>query len=332
MDQMSRLRAIGIDRDELVWAVFDQSPDCIKVLDLRGNLEYLNPNGQKALELGSADQVLGRYLPDLWPESGRVRLEQGIRAAAAGQKDSFEAWCPTAKGTDRWWQVKLSPICDRHGRPAHILCTSRDITDWHVASEQRAATIDSLVDERVGLELAHQARNQSSVIHALARVSLGAVDGVQARERLMERVGKVLTAIDVVAQSGKSAALSTVVDRTLLNIGGEPRFSASYSGDARVSGESARIVALLLGELESNALAHGALSGAGGSIDLRVEATGDGHVDLIWNERLDNPPAADPASGTGMRLVQRLSSVLPKPADYHWSDQGMRLTFTVEAA
>lgn len=331
MDQISRLRAIGIDRDELVWAVFDQSPDCIKVLDLRGCIEYMNPNGQKALELASLDDVAGRYLPDLWPEPGRARLQQGIECAASGGKDRFDAWCPTSKGADRWWQVNLSLVRDGRGRPSHILCTSRDISASHVEAEERAADFETLIAQRVAAELAHQARNQSAVIGALARVSLGS-EGIKPRERLMERVGKVLTAIDSVAQAGKTVPVAGVVGRALGTLSDRPRFAVSPVIDVWVTGESSRIIAVILGELESNALTHGAFSGAGGSVNLRVDATEAGHIDFTWTECLDRAPAATPESGTGMRLIDRLSSVLPKPADYRWSNDGFCMTFTVEAA
>ncbi|WP_404979627.1 PAS domain-containing protein [Croceicoccus sp. BE223] len=55
------------------------------------------------------------------PEESRPLLIAAIACAAGGAKDRFKGYCPTAKGSPRWWEVSTSPICDRDRRPARLL-------------------------------------------------------------------------------------------------------------------------------------------------------------------------------------------------------------------
>ncbi|WP_066552839.1 PAS domain-containing protein [Croceicoccus bisphenolivorans] len=326
MKHLVRLRESGIDSDELVWKILDQSPDCIKVLSCSGELEYMNPNGRAAMEIDDFDDVAGLALPDLWPTESRPRLATALALAASGQKDKFEAYCPTAKGADRWWQVSVSPICNRYGRCTHILCSSRDISVSQPEHERDAGH-----DAGSATELAHRTRNQLSAINALARISLGS-DGASDRERLMERIGKVSASIDVLAQHGRAAPVGAVIEKVLDQAIGLPRFALANGADASVLGETARILAIVLGELESNALTHGALSGAGGAVELTIEGAREGHIHFSWTESLDKAPGIEPDAATGRRLIDRLSAMLPEPAQHVWSESGLRVTFAVEAA
>ena len=50
--------------------------------------------------------------------------------AVGGEVSSFQAYCPTAKGTPKWWEVTVSPVRDADGgRVVRLLSVSRDITE-----------------------------------------------------------------------------------------------------------------------------------------------------------------------------------------------------------
>jgi len=329
MEYLDKLRAKGVDDAELVWKILDQSPDCIKVLGLDGELEYMNPNGRKAMGIDDFGEVIGKKLSDMWPEESRPKLEAAICKALAGSKDQFEAYCPTLKGASRWWQVAVSPICDKHDQPTHILCTSRDITLSHeqVLRDAEAASEKSRDDAR---EQSHKVGNLLATISALARISLGP-DGVYARERLMERIGKVSAAIGAAEPGSQTVTLDAIVTASLSQIADLPRFAAPTIADARLSGEAARTTALILGELESNALRHGALSGQGGTVSLSAERRPDG-IAVTWVETLERAPTIMPGSGTGFRLVNRLSAMLPEPANFAWGTDRLVVTFTLPSS
>ena len=113
----------------LLVAILDQSPDCIKMIGLDGRLEYMNRNGQCAMEIEDFPAIAGQHWIALWPAEARQSIEQALCAAARGETAQFEGICPTAKGSPRWWEVRVSPLLSIVGLVNGFVATSRDITD-----------------------------------------------------------------------------------------------------------------------------------------------------------------------------------------------------------
>lgn len=125
------------------WA-FEQSPDCIKILDLHGGLQAMNRNGQCAMEIDDFSKVTGKLWPSLWPDDTRSKVTAAMESALAGGSGHFDAFCPTTKGTPRWWDVLVTPILGDDGKVASLLSVSRDITEAHRAVEQRLELVARL--------------------------------------------------------------------------------------------------------------------------------------------------------------------------------------------
>ena len=117
--------------DGLGRRILESGGDCLKVLDSAGHVVYLNPAGVAALELRGQDDLLNRPWLDLWDGEHREAAESAVRQAAAGERAQFEAFCRTARGSDRWWDVIVTPVVDDTGAIAHLLVVSRDITARH---------------------------------------------------------------------------------------------------------------------------------------------------------------------------------------------------------
>ncbi|MDB5948643.1 MAG: hypothetical protein JWR65_498 [Massilia sp.] len=118
------------------WA-FEQSPDCIKIMGGDGSLQAMNRNGQCAMEIDDFSAVHGGLWPTLWPESARPKLVAAMESALRGESAHFDAFCPTAKGTPKWWDVLVTPIIGSDVKVANLLAVSRDITEVHRAVEQQ---------------------------------------------------------------------------------------------------------------------------------------------------------------------------------------------------
>ncbi|AKM09682.1 PAS domain-containing protein [Croceicoccus naphthovorans] len=214
MGELRQLTALGVDYGNLVWNILDQSPDCIKVLSPLGELEYMNPNGRVAMEIDDFAQVSGQPLADLWPEESRPLLRDAIYKAALGQKSRFEAYCPTAKGNPRWWEVSVSPIRAADGRVSHVLCSSRDLS-WWKEEELRKEAADG--------RAMHRARNHLAAIGALARLSLGGDPlGKQVSARLLDRLERLTSVFDLISDRATLIPLGVIVDRSLSKMRGDP--------------------------------------------------------------------------------------------------------------
>jgi PAS domain S-box-containing protein len=115
------------------------SPDCVKLLDLDGRLEFMSDNGLALFEIDSAHDVEGRQWSSLWPAEMYDRVEQAVQDAIAGRVGRFSGVCPTAKGAIKWWDVAVSPVSDTNGRLIYLLAVSRDVTIQKYAEQSLSA-------------------------------------------------------------------------------------------------------------------------------------------------------------------------------------------------
>ncbi|MBE8964752.1 PAS domain-containing protein [Nostocales cyanobacterium LEGE 12452] len=109
--------------------ILDSSPDCIKVLSLDGRLLYMNTGGLCLMEIDDLNSYLNIEWLCFWEGSSRQQAEEALAATKTGEVSIFSGYCPTAKGTPKWWEVVVSPILDGSGQLERILLISRDITD-----------------------------------------------------------------------------------------------------------------------------------------------------------------------------------------------------------
>ncbi len=109
-------------------ALVENSVDCIKLLDLEGHLEFMSLGGQKLLEIDDVQSFYGQSWIEFWKEEDQARIRQVVAMAAQGEIGSFEAYCPTVTGKQKWWHVIVSPIVDSDSRVIKLLSVSRDIT------------------------------------------------------------------------------------------------------------------------------------------------------------------------------------------------------------
>ncbi|MBK4739085.1 PAS domain-containing protein [Noviherbaspirillum pedocola] len=133
----------------------ENNSDCIKVIDLVGNIVHMNSPGLRALEIDSPKSILGRQWCHTWPEANRSTVLAALQEAATGTISCFRAACPTAKGTVKWWDVKVHPVKAADSSVVHFLVVSRDITDLQQAHTELQAEkeILRLATEAAGLGL-----------------------------------------------------------------------------------------------------------------------------------------------------------------------------------
>jgi PAS domain S-box-containing protein len=120
--------------------IFESSPDCVKILDLQGALISMNRNGQCIMEIDDFSSVCGLSWPSLWPEESHESVQLALQAARNGGMGRVEAFCPTAKGKPKWWDVMVTPLFDNEGQVVRLLSVSRDVTAMHQAREDLRGT------------------------------------------------------------------------------------------------------------------------------------------------------------------------------------------------
>ena len=128
--------------EELTRRILDSSMDCIKVLDLEGRLLSMNEGGMHALDICDFAPFCGSEWPALWPEESRQIVRHAVDVARGGGVERFVGFCPTANGTPKWWDVAVSAMLDRDGRPERVLAVSRDITE----TRRNAQLLESITE------------------------------------------------------------------------------------------------------------------------------------------------------------------------------------------
>lgn len=130
----------AIDSPEFNSLLFESSPDCVKLLDTAGHILAMNRNGQCTMEIDDFFQILNVPWVSLWPEHSHRKIMVALDAARKGRAGRFDAFCPTAKGTPKWWDVIVTPIHTADGRIERLMSVSRDVTAAYWANEEVQAS------------------------------------------------------------------------------------------------------------------------------------------------------------------------------------------------
>ncbi len=134
-------KVLGIKKlkesDSFNLTVLESSPDCIKLLDKEGHIQYMNINGLCAMEIDDFTFIKNKPWAALWGKENQYLVEETIAKALQGQTATFNAFCPTVKGTPKWWEVKLSPVRESvSNKIISLISVSRDITADKKAEEK----------------------------------------------------------------------------------------------------------------------------------------------------------------------------------------------------
>lgn len=135
--ELSERERQAAEREAFLSSVLASSTDCIKVLDLDGNLTFMSEGGQRVMEVSDFNAIAGCPWPDFWQGRGNAQALAALDLARRGEAYSFTGRASTMAGTSKWWHVAVSPIPGADGSPARILSVSRDISDFRESEEER---------------------------------------------------------------------------------------------------------------------------------------------------------------------------------------------------
>lgn len=197
IDDRQRAEAALRRSEELNRRLIDSSLDCIKVLDLQGNLLSMSTGGQLLLEIPDLRPYLNNCWLDFWKTEDRREVAEAVAAARAGAMGHFQAFCPSAAGTPKWWDVLITPINGDDGRVEHLLAVSRDVTKQKLAELERERLLAALEDRDRRKDdflaiLSHELRNPlapiSNSLRVLDRAAAGSDQARRARAIIERQV------------------------------------------------------------------------------------------------------------------------------------------------
>ena len=208
-----------------------------------------------------------------------------------------------------------------------------DVTERKQAEENR---------EVLAGEMSHRVKNLFSIASALTAIAArSAATTTDMARDLTQRLTALGRAHDLVRpvpghEKSKTAPMGALLAVLLAPYDDDaPSQSRIHTSvpDVSVGETSATTLALVIHELATNSIKYGALSAAGGSLNLSCTAN-DAEVVLVWTER-GGPAVAPPPgpTGFGSKLIhQSLTGQLGGSIVFEWPTEGVVATLRMSKA
>lgn len=317
----AKFRAIADTLPQMVWSTL---PD--------GFHDYYNARWYEytGVPEGSTDGEAWNGM--FHPEDQQRAWERWRHSLATGEPYEVEYRLRHHSGEYRWTLGRALPIRDAQGRITRWFGTCTEIHESKLAAEER---------EIVAQELSHRIKNIFSVLNGIIGLSARAYPESRVfAEQLRQRIYAMGKAHEFVRPHSE-ASRSTVRHSSLMGLvtellepfrGQDGRRIVLSGPDAEIDDPAATPLALLFYELATNAAKYGALTAAGGVVEIVTLRESD-HYRITWRERggpaLEGPPARE---GFGSRLIAlSVSGQMGGTVERHWDAEGLRVEILVPA-
>jgi PAS domain S-box-containing protein len=298
-DVTDRIQAASALREseQFLRSVLASSPDCIKVLDLEGRIDYFSDGGRIVMEVPDGQKMTGCSWPELWQDMGRPQVLNSVELARQGKSSAFQDYSNTFAGNRRYWDVRVTPMLDSDGRPERILAVSRDITPLKQMEEERELLMG---------ELSHRLKNVFGILQSVVQQTLRRASSLSAAgQSLSGRIHALAEAQNILTKSpAGNMDIQEVVEAALLpHRTGEGRFDIS-GPEAIINASQGLGLSLAVHELATNAIKYGALSRPGGQVAVNWEVDQGGGFLFKWDEKGGPPVRAPERRGFGSILIE----------------------------
>lgn len=321
-------RSVLPDRRELALIALERTRMPMVISDPRqhdnpivlANAAFLDLTGH------TADEVIGRNCRFLQGPKTDPADVQALRDQLGDGTGHVEVELLNYRkdGTTFWNQLAITPVTDDAGELIYHFASQRDVT-----ARRRAERLE--VIERLLLkEVDHRAMNALALVQGIVNLtrsetSEGYAAAVQGRVHALARAHRLLA-----EHHWQEVTLGDVVTAELF-----PEVAARVAldgGDCAVSADVVQPLGLALHELMSNAVRHGALAKAEGTVRIVCEGTPAG-LGLTWTEVGGAAVAASPEKAVGFRILDGMvQRQLRGSVDLQWLPEGLRAILTLPTA
>lgn len=300
-------------------AVLDNASVAIFLMDEHQHCAYMNAAAERLTGYTLAE-TQGRPLHDVIhhtrPDGSHYPLEECPIDRAFPERAHTRGEEIFVRKDGSFYNVAFvaSPILDEKSKTIGTIIEVRDVT-----AEKAAAAARELLMREVD----HRARNALTVVQSILRLTR-APDVTTFKEVVAGRVDALARSQGVLAaEKWEGASLRDLIDLELSAL--SPRCRYALEGpDVRLHAQQAQPISMLVHELVTNAVKHGALSSEGGWVHVTWSQGSD--LVIAWKELGGPPLRGKPArSGFGAQLISRLVKQAGGEAKLDWADDGLAI-------
>jgi PAS domain S-box-containing protein len=272
--------------------LFESANDIVVTLELDGRIISINPVVRDILGF-EPEEMIGQPLAD-FVSGEQIAMQQEMlqRKLDGANATQYDLKMAAKDGALRILGVNSRLVFDAKGQPSMIHSVARDVTERKEAEARQVLLIR---------ELQHRTKNLLAVIQAIANSTLKGSAGL---ETFIGRLHALANAQEyVTAGSQGGVSIRALLEAELATFG---KRAAAQGQDLVLGGGFAQSFALIVHELATNAVKHGAFSTSQGRVNIEWgsdQRYGQALLNFSWIER-DGPLVQPPASqGFGTQLI-----------------------------
>lgn len=299
--------------------IVESAMDALITVDDRHRIMLFNPAAERMFGVAVADAIgspLERFIPDRFRAghaehirrfkvAGMTNRRMGALGAVSGLR---------ANGEEFPVEASISQVAIGDMRIATVIL--RDITERKANEEARLL---------LAREVDHRAKNALAVVQAVVSLTRAATkeEFIAAVRGRVASLGRAHSLLSQNRWEGGNLAQIAADETAAYHRGGQVRID----GPSFILPPNAvQPISLLIHELATNAVKHGALSTDTGQVDIHWRILPAGRLELHWVESGGPPVLAPAASGFGSILVKEVATrQLRGTLDIAWPANGMRL-------
>ncbi len=301
-------------RSRFLGSIVESSDDAIVSKNLDGVITSWNRGAERVFGY-TAEEAIGQPITIVIP-LGRQDEEHTIltRIRRGERIEHFETIRQRKHGSLIVVSLTISPVKNSEGNIVGASKIARDITEQKRSQEQIAT---------LAREAEHRSKNLLANVQAMVNLSQG--DAVDELKKAIE--GRIHALANVhslfIASRWIGAELTAIAKQELAPYSTAVENRVQMDGpEVFLKPDAAQAIAVVLHELATNAVKHGALSVGGAQILLKWSEA-DGRLNLRWSET--GGPTIEPPTrkGFGSRIIERMIAQLNGKTSFDWRPEGL---------